>query len=229
MTTPTLTTNQIVSKILNKIKSAQTILVVCSKPIDPDSLGTALAFKIWLEQIDKDVTVINSFRLSEDMKNFPNVDQINFNQENPNLNKYDLVITLDSSIWSHLFINKEIVSKQNLDKFVNIDHHFPADIAEDIPDTTLREPSSSTAEVFYTYFLTDNSKITSQMATHLYLALVGDTGNFKWAIGANTMKFANALINAGADLQLAEFFFKPTDKALNIQNGHVQTLNTILN
>lgn len=214
MTTPTLTTQQIGINILNKIKSAQTILVVCSKPIDPDSLGTALAFKIWLEQIGKEVTVINSFRLSEDMKNFPSVDQINFNQENPDLNKYDLVITLDSSIWSHLFINKEIVSKQNLEKFIHIDHHFPGEISEDIPQTTLRETLSSTAEVFYTYFLADNYKITPQMATYLYLALVGDTGNFKWAIGPNTMKFADTLIKAGADLQLVESFFKPTENAL---------------
>lgn len=212
--THTLSPQQIAINILEKIKPANTIAVVSSKPIDPDSLGTALACKIWLEQLGKSVTVINSFRLTENMKTFPDVDLISFEQENPDLSTYNLVITLDSRIWSNLFKSKDIVLHHGLDKFVNIDHHSPADIAEDIPETTLRTSDSSTAEVLYTYLLADNAEITPKMATYLYIALVGDTGNFKWALGPHTLEFADILLKAGADLKLAESFLKPSEKEL---------------
>lgn len=216
-----LATQQIVTNIISKINSADNILIVCSKPIDPDSIGTALACKFWLEQLGKGVTVINSFRLTENMKIFPDVSLISFDQENPALDKYDLVITLDSRTWSQLFKNKDIIYQHNLDKFINIDHHIAADIAEDIPKTTLRTSASSTAEVLYTYLLADNAQITPQIATYLYLALVGDTGNFKWAIGPNTMGFADTLTNAGADVKLAELFFKPSENELKYSEwGH---------
>lgn len=214
MNNPTQTPQKIAANILRKVESAKKIMIVCSKPIDPDSLGTALACKIWLEQLGKNVTVINSFRLTENMKNFPDVDLISFEQENTDLSTFDLVVTLDSRIWSQLFKNKDIILLHGLDKFVNIDHHSPADIAEDIPETTLRTADSSTAEVLYTYLLADNAQITPRMATYLYIALVGDTGNFKWALGPHTLEFADVLVKAGADLKLAESFLKPSEKEL---------------
>jgi phosphoesterase RecJ-like protein len=77
---------------------------------------------------------------------------------------------------------------------------MPGDILKAIPETCLNSKTSCTAQLLYESFIEpENIKITPQVAEYLYLALLYDSGNFKYEIYPGQYSFADKLITAEAD------------------------------
>lgn len=108
----------------------------------------------------------------------------------------DVHIVLDTSAWQQLQDVGKILKKSKAKKAV-IDHHVSSD---DLGGIELKDTNcEATGSLVYQFAASRNRPINEGMATALYTAIATDTGWFRFpATGAETMRTAAALIDAGA-------------------------------
>lgn len=157
------------------IKSAKKILLLSHVNPDGDTLGSMCAMYSM---------IYNRFKIKADMSVVSNIP---YNYKFlPNINLaqryydqslvYDLVITLDVAAIDRVRDSKIFFDKAKCT--VNIDHHKTN---PGFGDYQLIEPeASSCGEVLYNYFKENNWEITSDAAECLYVAIMTDTGNFRF-------------------------------------------------
>lgn len=203
--------------ITSKIDKANKILILASRPIDYDCLGTSLLIRWFLKEV-KNKEVVNSYVFSEvpnHIKNFPGINLIEQRYVSEvDFDYYDLIIMPDGNEFRQFLTNdyKKIIAMVDSEKFISIDHHPPGKIEETIPDSTFRKVDSCTAKVFYENFIKpENTKVPQNIAQLMYMALVGDTGNFSHAIYSDTFAFAQELIEMGAEHYSATDLSIPKD------------------
>lgn len=202
----------------NYIKQDKTVLIIASRPLDFDSLGSGLILKKYLESMGKKVTLMHSSQIStEDSEHYsilPFFDEIIFQDTREVLSKkkYDLLILVDGTNLVQYYRENSALPSPNLDaydKIMHVDHH--QSLPEKLSTWTLQKQLSSTAEVILTDIVPDGF-IDEKIATLGYGAIVGDTGNFKWALLPGTFKLASKLLDKGADFEgiVDRFFFQRT-------------------
>ncbi len=194
--------------LTEEIKSSNSFLIIPSKPVDFDCLGTALSVKWWLQKLGKQNIRITLFnQAKETLKDFPDIDQVKFlYPDKVDFSDFDKIILLDGSDWHVFFTNDWGNFVPNIDKskFIHIDHHEDGGILAEIPENSITDKLSCTSQVFFKYFISEtNVALDPQVATYMFYALVGDTGNFKHAINNDTFIFADNLMKSGADIAMA--------------------------
>lgn len=200
------------------IKSEKTVLIICSRPLDFDSFGSGLILKKYLESMGKQVTVMHSSQLSaEDREHYsilPFFNEIIFEDTREALSKknFDLLILIDGTNFVQYYRENSALPSPNLstyDKIMHIDHH--QSLPEKLGTWTLQKQLSSTAEVILTEIVPEEF-IDKNIADLGYAAIVGDTGNFKWALYPGTFKLASKLLDKGANFArtVDRFFFSKT-------------------
>ncbi len=157
------------------IKSAKKILLLSHVNPDGDTLGSMCAMYSM---------IYNRFKIKADMSVVSNIP---FNYSFlPNINLaqryydqslvYDLVITLDVAAIDRVRDAKIFFDKAKCT--VNIDHHKTN---PGFGDYQIIEPdASSCGEVLFNYFKENNWEITKDAAECLYVAIMTDTGNFRF-------------------------------------------------
>lgn len=197
------TTAQITAAILALIEKAEKILIVASRPVDPDCIGTGLSLQWLLGQQRKQADVVCFFRVPGTMAAFPGISSVHVaDPEKFDFSLYQIVILIDGSSWGQFFGDgwQAVLKKIDASALINIDHHVPEEIQGAIPDTCLNVITSSTAQVLYEYLLEPSGmKLPSAVADYLYLALLYDTRGFKNERHAGMYRFAEALLAGGAD------------------------------
>ena len=159
----------------NIIKSSKKILLLSHMNPDGDTLGSMCAmYSMIYSRFKKkaDMSIVSN--VPYNYKFLPNINlaQRHFDKSLV----YDLVISLDvasieRALDSQIFFDKAKVS-------VNIDHHKTN---PKFGDYQIIEPeASSCGEVLYNYFKKNNWEITKDAAECLYVAIMTDTGNFKF-------------------------------------------------
>jgi phosphoesterase RecJ-like protein len=195
------------SKILDNVNkllsSSEKILIIVSKPIDPDCIGTALSLSWLLNEKNKSADIISFTKIPSEMASFPGIDTVTFTGlKNPDFRIYNAIIMVDGCDWAQFLGDswKKVLANIDKQKIINLDHHMPGDILKAIPETCLNSKTSCTAQLLYESFIEpENIKITPQVAEYLYLALLYDSGNFKYEIYPGQYSFADKLITAEAD------------------------------
>ncbi len=193
---------KIASKIKDRISSSENILIVCSRPVDPDSLGSGLTLNWWIkENYNKETDLVIFSSITEKLKHFPNLKDIDVSQvNNVNWEKYDLIILLDSSSWNLLLTNnyKSVLEKTGKDNLISIDHHSKDAFHSEVP-LALRIDDICTAKIIYDYLIKDSKiKLNEDSATWMYYALIDDSRYFKNEMYPGIYSFAEDLIQAGA-------------------------------
>ncbi len=192
----------ILAQVQNLMHQAGNLLIVVSDPIDPDCVGTALALTWLLEQQYKHVEVISFFRIPPGMKNFPNIHNVSIGTADSfDFGRYDIIVLVDGCDWTQFLGKdwKEISARIDLNKVINLDHHFPGDIQTTIPERCFNIKTSSTAQLLYDYFIKPSGVQTPpDVADCLYRALLYDSRNFKNEMHPGEYNFAADLIAAGA-------------------------------
>lgn len=90
---------------------------------------------------------------------------------------------------------------QKTEKVINIDHHVSNTFFGHLNLVDSR--AAATAELIYVILETMSAKITPEVATCLYTALVTDTGSFQYEnCTATTLRLAADLMEQGAEVQL---------------------------
>ena len=173
--------NNILIEIINKINESNNFVLTTHVNPDGDAIGSELALARYLTSIKKNVKILNCSPTPEYLKFMLNYEDEIF-EFNPKLqghliNEADVIFILDLN---HL--NRT----QTLEKFIResdstiicIDHHENPENFEDI--SLIDTSSSSTGELIYRLIKTGNPKINYEFAVPLYVAIMTDTGSFKY-------------------------------------------------
>ncbi len=164
------------------LRSHQNLLFLCHKNADADSLGSAYALQrifgghvgVW------DSPSAMATLLAERLK----VEVLIA----PDLAAYDLVVAVDTSTLVQ-------TGYKSLGKCAIIDHHTPGDLAETC-ELALARISSSTAEIVYGLYKKNGLAIDGNVAFALVLAVITDTGHFRFA-GAETIEIVGRILAEG--------------------------------
>lgn len=178
------TTHDIAQHIFTRIKESQNILIVCSRPVDPDSLSSGLTMSWWIEKhFHKNSKTIIFYTIPDKFKNYPYIEQIEATSPSKvEWEKYDLIILVDSSSWEMLLTDqyKEVIEKTGLGPFVLIDHHAESELHKDLRHNSLRLSDICTGKIIYDNFIKSSTESLSEdIATLLYYGLIDDARYFK--------------------------------------------------
>lgn len=177
------------------INNSKKILLLTHVNPDGDTLGSMCAlYSMIYKRFKKkaDMSVVSN--IPYNYKFLPNIElaQRYFDQSLV----YDLVITLDVAAIDRVRDAKIFFDKAKCR--VNIDHHKtnPA-----YGDYNLIEPdASSCGEVLYNYFKKNNWEITQDAAKSLYVAIMTDTGNFRFEnTSSHSFRAVAELVEKGAN------------------------------
>ncbi len=191
--------NDNISNIISKIKSKNDFIITTHVNPDGDAIGSELALARYLQILGKNVTIINHSPTPDYLMFMLNSNDtiLEFNAEqHSNLIKdTDVMFTLDLSQLSRTKSLEDFIRKSNA-SIICIDHH---PLPEDYADFSLVETtSSSTGELIYKLIKQSEAEITLDIALPLYVAIMTDTGSFKYErTTANLHRIIAELLDAG--------------------------------
>lgn len=186
-------------QILEKINSANKILIITHVNPDGDTLGSAVSLKKFigekadiLVQVKKETGVPYNYKFLKTLGDVKFLDTLS--------DIYDLLIAVDvASIDRIVEFAREIFNKSN--NTINIDHHKTNKGYAKL--NLIKGGYSSTGEVLYDFYNEINAKITPEMAEALYAAILTDTGCFKYeTVTSDTFLAASVLSKCGIDTSL---------------------------
>lgn len=192
------------SNLVKLVKKANSILIIGHQNSDPDAVCSAYAFSALAQAIHRKVqTAFTSpegvSKLSKQI--ISTVVPLTV-EENPDLSKFELIVTVDTNTLQQLSQLREQV--QNSSKpLIMIDHHAPH--PENAKTATLRicdEYSTSTCEIILDMYTELHKRLNTQVSQALLIGILAETGHLSIA-NRNTFASAYALVKAGADPQTA--------------------------
>ncbi len=178
--------------IIQTIKKHDKFLISTHVNPDPDALCSELALAIFLRSLGKKVSIVNHSALIRRFKFLPGFRSIKSYKEGQKVS-YDVAIVVDCGDLNRIGKVQNLLRKDKI--LINIDHHITNDKFGDL--NLVQPKASSTAEVLYGLLLKAKCVLTKNLAMHLYLGIMTDTGSFRYenttarthAITAELMKF----------------------------------------
>lgn len=193
--------------VLNAIDNGNRFLVAAHARPDGDAIGSILACGMILQQLGKHVDIVSRDRVPLIYRSLPCVESVR--QDERVDGEYDAVILLECD-------GLERTGLAGLEgRFtINIDHHFSGKNFADI--NWIDNDACAVAAMVYDLAMMAGARITSQMATCLYTAVLTDTGSFCYSgTDARTFEIAADLVRHGADPSVIAqhtYFSNPTSK-----------------
>lgn len=184
------------NEILEKIKNANKILIITHVNPDGDTLGSAASLKEFigkkadiLVQTEKKIGIPYNYQFINALSNVKFLDTLS--------DEYDLLIAVDIASVDRIVDNARIIFDKSKNR-INIDHHKTNKGYAEI--NLIKGGYSSTGEVLYEFYNKINAKITKEMAEALYVAILTDTGCFKYEnVTVDTFMAAAKLLELGVD------------------------------
>ena len=186
---------QIIEQIKECINNTKNICIISHDGPDADAIGSSLALKEALLQIDKNVTHIIQTTPNESFKSLL---KDSCSKRLPKKKEtFDLVFVLDCSYFDRI---KHINCNDLGNMIIVIDHHLSDSTEGDI---IWRENVQATGVLIYELIKELNVNITSYIATCLLLSIRGDTNNFRiYNDSFDIHKMASELMKYNADINL---------------------------
>ena len=177
------------------IQQAKSVLVVAHIDPDGDSLGSLLAMTSFLKELGKDVYPVITDEIPQKYGFLKGIHEIPAKYNEDEL-KIDTAILLECPNQNR--INGPAKYILDICKIINIDHHRDNKIKGDF--NWVDSSCSSVGEMLYEYFEYINFKLSKEIAEYLYVAILTDTGRFRFAsTSSRTLQVASRLIDFGAD------------------------------
>ena len=208
-------------RVCDDLRRHQYIAITSHVRPDGDSLGSALALAWALQAIGKDARVVMRDPAPAPLDEFPGVDEIQIAATVPD--GTDAVVVLECGDLARTGLD-------GLDRFhvVNVDHH-PGNSgfgAVQWFDGT----SAACGEMVFDIVTELGAAVTAVMATQLFVAIVTDTGSFRYAgVSPRTFSISARLLEAGADpVAVARTLFDGnTLGRLRLQGAILQTMELV--
>ena len=176
--------------ILDEIKKADTIAILVHENPDGDAVGSALAMKLALKQLNKEADVIIP-EFPKEFEFLPDADKI---KTGTDVVSYDLVLALDCA--SIKLINNCIDYFENAKTKVAIDHHSSNTMFADYNFVDQEAPAC--AQLLLVIFGYYNIEVTKEIGTCILTGIITDTGGFRYeGVTAETFRFVASLCEKG--------------------------------
>lgn len=192
-----------INSIKALLSTPQAIVVIPHKNPDGDAIGSTLGLYHYLKSYGHQVTIIAPNDYPDFLKWMPDESTIlkyDAQQEESDvfINEAQIIFTLDFNDLSRIGDMQSIVAASSATKIM-IDHHQQPDSYATYMYSDVH--MSSTAEMVYHFIdmLGDTHKISSDIATCLYVGIMTDTGSFRFPSTTNTThEVVSDLISKGA-------------------------------
>lgn len=182
---------------IEKVKNAKSIAISGHKNPDGDSLCSALALMRLIElNFGKKATVIFDGNIPRDLDNVPLRQEAVFQRNLPDNTKYDLYILVDYGTRKHLGEIEKYVNAANY--VIEIDHHFNDDLVGNLCFDD--EEKIATAQIILDMIKVVNFNIDQDIVDLLMLAIITDSGSFRFVRQSDVFKDAARLVDHGADV-----------------------------
>ena len=198
-----------VSEVLSAIEKHNKFVLTSHARPDGDAIGSVLGASLMLRQLGKEVDIVMSDGVPVIYQGLPHAESIRRASEVNG--RYDAAIILECDSVQRTGIRGLDASGRTL---INIDHH---NSAKPFAHLNWIDPSAcATAQMIFELGSAAVARLTPDVATCLYTAVLTDTGSFCFQ-GTNERTFALAqeLVRAGADPFLAAqnvYFANPESK-----------------
>jgi len=185
-----------IKEILAAISQGEKFLITAHVRLDGDALGSELALYLMLKDLGKEAVICNQDATPQHYRFLPAAERIIHGVDH--IEKYDVAFILDCSELDRVGkISGDIVRVKTL---INIDHHVSNG---GFCKLRLLDPkASSTGELLYRLMRKMHVKMTKNICTNLYAAILTDTGGFRYSsTHQETLRAAGDLVEGGADPQ----------------------------
>jgi len=186
-----MTTSPELLQIVDAIRARQRFVLSSHARPDGDSIGSQLAMAYALKALGKEVVAVNADPAPPPLMAFPAVPGIRIAKDA--VGAFDAAIIMECGDLSRTGV-------RGLDRFflINIDHH-PGNSA--YGQINWFDPSAAACgEMVFELVLALDVPLSPEIATHVYLAILTDTGSFHYSnITPRTFEIARQCIVAGVD------------------------------
>lgn len=175
--------------VIDAIRTRDRFLLVSHARPDGDSIGSELALAFALEDLGKEVRVVNHDPAPPYLQSFPGVPEIVVTDTADG--EYDAAIILECGSLGRTEV-------KGLDQYfvINIDHHLGNTMYGDV--NWFDGSAAACAEMVFDVVKGLGVPLTPPIATHLYVAILTDTGAFHHAnITARTFEICRLATEAG--------------------------------
>jgi phosphoesterase RecJ-like protein len=183
-----------IAAIGDAIRRNQRFLISSHARPDGDSIGSQLAMAYALRELGKEVRLINSDAAPEHYFEFPGVDQIVISDSvDPSWYPYDVEIIMECGD-----LKRTGVDGLGRAFVVNIDHHLGNTMYGDL--NWFDGAASACGELVFELIKELGVPLTPEIATHIYLAILTDTGSFHHSnITPRTFDICRQVTEAGVN------------------------------
>jgi phosphoesterase RecJ-like protein len=180
-----------IHRIIDAIRPRQRFVISSHSRPDGDSIGSQLAMAYALRELGKTVVVVNKDRAPGPILQFPGVADIVIADHVTG--QFDAAIIMECSD-----LARTGVSGLDQSFVINIDHH-PGNTG--FGDINWFDPSASACgEMVFELVRGLGVRISPEIATHVYLAILTDTGSFHYSgITPRTFDICKQALEAGVD------------------------------
>ena len=186
-----MTMNPEIAKIVDAIRSRQRFVLSSHSRPDGDSIGSQLAMAYALVALGKDAVAVNADPAPGPLMQFPGVPDIRIAPRADGA--FDAAIIMECGDLGRTGV-------AGLDRYfvINIDHH-PGNTA--YGRINWFDPSAAACgEMVYDVILAMGAPLSREVATHVYLAILTDTGSFHYSsISPRTFDICRECVQAGVD------------------------------
>lgn len=176
------------------IAKSKNILLFAHSGPDGDTAGSVLAFREYLLSLGKEATIVCVDPIPTFLETL--TDQTFTLPQDLDLDIFDAAIGCDSVERGFQNILPKLPEKTVT---AIIDHH--PDITTKADIVIIDAKRSSTCEIIYEYFISENAHISKNMATYLMIGILSDTGNFQHAnTSSRVMEISSDLMKKGASV-----------------------------
>ncbi|MBY0494007.1 MAG: bifunctional oligoribonuclease/PAP phosphatase NrnA [Cyanobacteria bacterium] len=175
------------------IRRGRRFIVASHSRPDGDAIGSAMAMALALRAMGKDATVVTDGIPPVFLQPFPEVAGIQITPEVTE--SFDAALIMECSDLARTGV-------KGLDRspLMNIDHH-PGNTSYGAINW-IDESAAACGEMAFTLIEALGAPLTKEIATHIYLAVLTDTGSFHFShLSPRTYDIARRCVEAGADPQ----------------------------
>ena len=181
------------SELLDAIGRGRRFVIASHQRPDGDAIGSAMAMALALRHAGKEAVVVTDAIPPVFLQPFPQVDTIRVTPEVAET--FDAALIMECSDLARTGV-------QGLDRsaVMNIDHH-PGNTGYGVVNW-IDETAAACGEMAFTLIEALGLPFTTDVATHVYLAILTDTGSFRFShLSPRTYEIARRCVEAGVDPQ----------------------------
>jgi phosphoesterase RecJ-like protein len=181
------------AELVDRIRQGRRFVVASHQRPDGDAIGSAMAMALALGELGKEAVVVTDAIPPVFLQPFPRVDTIRVTPEIAEL--FDAALIMECSE-----LGRTGVRGLDRSPVVNIDHH-PGNTGYGAVNW-IDESAAACGEMAFELIEALGVRLTPDIATHVYLAILTDTGSFHFShLSPRTYDIARRCVEAGADPQ----------------------------